>query len=202
VAGFHEGYALTEHAGSQHGIEVLLTPLGAYRLLGIPMREVANQVVELDALRGREIEELVDRLAGAASWGERFELLDKVLWRWAADGPEPDAAVRWAWRQLERSHGRVAVGTLAEEIGWSRRHFVSRFRDHVGLAPKATGRVLRFRRALGLLRGGGIPTIADVAAAAGYADHSHLVREFQSLAGCAPSALVAAQLPDGGGVAG
>lgn len=37
----------------------------------------------------------------------------------------------------------------------------------------------------------GHPGIADIAAAAGYADHSHLVRDFRSLAGCTPSQLVA-----------
>src|SRR3954465_13290875 len=34
VAGLHAGYALTEYAGGQHGIQIDLTPLGAYRLLG------------------------------------------------------------------------------------------------------------------------------------------------------------------------
>ena len=104
--------------------------------------------------------------------------------------------------QLERSHGQVPVNVLADEIGWSRRHFGVRFRQAVGLAPKPTGRVLRFRRATDLLTRGPVRSIADLAAACGYADHSHLVREFHSLAGCTPSQFVAARLPDEGGVAG
>jgi AraC-like DNA-binding protein len=197
VAGLHEGYAVTQHQGRQHGIQVNLTPLGAYRLLGVPMREVANQVVELDALRGREIAELTDRLTSAPGWPERFALLDRVLSRWADDGPDADVSVAWAWRQLERSHGQVAVGALAAEIGWSPRHFMTRFREQVGLTPKPTGRILRFRRAVDLLSRRDLGTIGDVAAACGYADHSHLVREFRALAGCTPSELVAARQGDG-----
>jgi AraC-like DNA-binding protein len=201
VAGLHDGYAVTQHAGSQHGVQVDLTPLGAARLLGGP-HEVANECVALDDLLGRFAGELTDRLASAPGWGARFALLDRVLLDRAAEGPEPDPAVVWAWGQLERSHGQVPVSVLAEEIGWSRRHFGTRFRAQVGLAPKPTGRVLRFRRAVDLLRAGPIRSIADLAAACGYADHSHLVREFHALGGCTPSQLVGAQLPDGGGVAG
>ena len=42
--------------------------------------------------------------------------------------------------------------------------------------------------------------MSAVAAACGYADHSHLGAHFHDLAGCTPTALVDAQL-DGGGIA-
>ena len=90
---------------------------------------------------------------------------------------------------MARSHGRVPIATLADEIGWSGRHFTRRFRDHVGVAPKAAARVLRFKRATELLESGST-TIASVAAAAGYADHSHLVRDAKAIAGCTPSELL------------
>jgi AraC-like DNA-binding protein len=201
VAGLHHGYAVTEHHGGQHGVQVDLSPLGAARLLGAP-HEVANECVALDDVLGRFAAELTDRLASTPDWDARFALLDRVLLRRVDEGPEPDAAVVWAWQQLERSHGQVPVHVLADEIGWSRRHFGNRFRSQVGLAPKPTGRILRFRRAVALLGAGPVRSIADLAAACGYADHSHLVREFHALAGCTPSQLVGAQLPDGGGISG
>lgn len=94
------------------------------------------------------------------------------------------------------SVGTVRVDELADGAAWSRRHLLTRFRTQVGLAPKTAARVLRFQRAAALLApegpGGGPPptvppTFAEVAAACGYADHSHLVREFHTLAGCTPS---------------
>lgn len=190
VAGLTQQHVTTIHAGPQHGIQVDLTPLGAHRLLGVPMQELADSVVELDAVRGREAGELADRLASADGWAARFDLLDSVLLGWLDRGPPVDAPVAWAWRQLDASSGRVPVAALADEIGWSRRHFADRFLRQVGLAPKATARVLRFANAVTLLgtRPGGL---ADVAAEAGYADHSHMVREFRSLAGCTPSELAA-----------
>jgi AraC-like DNA-binding protein len=201
VAGLHDGWVVTEYAGPQAGVQIDLSPLGAYRLLGIPLSEIANGVVDVDALDLRWLAELPERLAAAPDWSARFAALDHELARRVVDGPDVDRSVAWAWRQLAASHGRVPVATLADEIGWSRRHFASKFREHVGLAPKPTGRVLRFTHAVGVLREDGIGSIGRVAATCGYADHSHLVRDFHDLAGCTPSALVAAQVPDGGGVA-
>ncbi|MGH9246566.1 MAG: helix-turn-helix domain-containing protein [Acidimicrobiales bacterium] len=198
VAGFSEGYGVTEHAGRQHGIEVNLSPLGIYRLLGVDADELANEAVALDALMGRPGEDLADRLASAPDWATRFDRLDRVLLGWADDGPVPDPAVTWAWRQLRGAHGQVAVGVLADEIGWSRRHFIARFKRQVGLAPKPTARVLRFSRAVQLLKEGRLRSISDVAAVSGYADHSHLDRDFRAFAGYTPSELMAAQLPYGG----
>jgi AraC-like DNA-binding protein len=202
VAGLHDGFVITEHGGRQAGVEVRLSPLGAYRLLGVPSSEFAQRVVEIDALGSRPLAELAERLASAPDWPARFDLLDVEFLRWATEGPEADPAVRWAWRQLVSAHGNTSVSVLAEEIGWSRRHFGARFRHHVGLAPKPAGRVLRFNRAVRLLIADGAASVSEVAAACGYADHSHLVRDFHDLAGCTPTALVGAQLPDGGGIAG
>jgi AraC-like DNA-binding protein len=202
VAGLHDAPVVTQYVGRQQGVQIDLTPLGAYRLLGVPLQDVANQAVELTDIRGREIERTIDRLASEQTgWEARFAIVDQVWGEWLADGPDPDRAVAWAWHQLEGSHGGVAIADLADEIGWSRRHFAGRFREQIGLAPKPTARVLRFRHAVELLAQSRTGTIADVAAVAGYADHSHLVREFRGLAGCAPSELAAERMPDGGGVA-
>jgi AraC-like DNA-binding protein len=188
VAGFSDTWAVTEHSGRQHGVQVDLTPLGAFRLLGVPPLEVAGAVVPVDDLWGRPGASLVDRIASAPDWASRFDVLDELLLRRAGTAPDVHPAVAWAWRQLERSGGGSAIGVLADEIGWSRRHFIARFRDHVGLGPKASARVLRFARAHALLTAGRHP-VGDVAARCGYADQSHLVRECRRLAGCTPSEL-------------
>jgi AraC-like DNA-binding protein len=79
----------------------------------------------------------------------------------------------------------AAVGQIADELGCSRRHLSDRFGTELGLPPKALGRVLRFQRAVGLLRGGG--ELADVAYTCGYADQPHFNRDFRALAGVTPT---------------
>lgn len=55
------------------------------------------------------------------------ELRSSMTLAWVDDGPLVDAAVEWAYCRLSRSYGAVPIGVLADEIGWSRRHPISRF---------------------------------------------------------------------------
>jgi AraC-like DNA-binding protein len=205
MAGMHDSHSITTQRGPQRGIQLDLTPLGAYQLFGLPMREVSGHVLALDEILGREAPLLVEQLAEGADWSARFETLEVFLRKRLEEAPPVDRAVAWAWSQLELSGGGVRVADLADEIGWSRRHFASRFATQVGLPPKAVARVLRFRKATDLLgdpsrAGGRLATLADVAAACGYSDHSHFDRDFRALAGCTPTQYVASTIPGGGGI--
>jgi AraC-like DNA-binding protein len=201
LAGMHDGPVLTEFTGHQHGLQVDLSPLGVFALLGRPMPEFTNVTPQLTELDVPELAALPTRLAEVPDWPQRFALLDDVLLRRLdTSAARPDPEVAWAWRRLVRSAGRVGVQELADDTGWSRRHLLTRFRAQVGLAPKTTARVLRFHHAARLLVPGSVydgkpsvdpPSISEVAAACGYADHAHLVREFHALAGCTPSEYLA-----------
>ncbi|MDQ3762122.1 MAG: helix-turn-helix domain-containing protein [Actinomycetota bacterium] len=195
AGGLHTTPALISHNGYQHGLQLHLTPLGARVLLGLPASELANTVVDLGTLLGPVAGELVERLRSATTWTDRFFELDDVLTRLARqrDGPAPQLG--WAWRRLTASHGRVGIATLADEVGWSRRHLGERFRREFGLTPKVAGRVMRFEVAHRLLRATARPGLAEVAARCGYADQAHLTREWRELAGCTPSTWLAEELP-------
>ena len=136
VGGLHAAPAMIDLDGSQYGIQLDLTPLGARALLGLPAGALASTVVHLDDILGRVADELVDRLASAPGWPARFRILDDVLTRVVADVPDRSPEVDWAWRRLVAASGAIEVRTLAEEVGWSRRHFGERFRQELGLAPK------------------------------------------------------------------
>lgn len=189
VAGFSDSYAVTEYIGRQRGVQIDFTPLGACRLLNLSGDDLSGAVIDLTDVLGRGASRLAERLSSAPDWPARFALLDAELCRLEDRAHAVDEAIDWAWRQLVQTNGQAPIGALAERIGWSRRHFAQRFRTHIGLGPKVTGRVLRFDRAASLLSTS--RSISEVAAECGYADHSHLVREFQQLAGCPPSELQA-----------
>jgi AraC-like DNA-binding protein len=216
VAGLHDTHCLVESPGTQAGIQLNLTPLGAHLLLGARMDELANRVVGLDSLLGRDADLLVERLYEAPGWNRRFEILDRMLVRRldAARPASPDVA--WAWQRLIHSGGRLPIGELCDEVGCSRKHLLTRFNEQIGLAPKTYARVLRFQRAAHMLghrdgaswideRERGIAdstTWSDVALECGYFDQAHMNRDFREFAGASPGELVASLLPDDGGLAG
>lgn len=191
LAGMHDEAVVTAFVGHQQGIQVDLTPLGVLRLLGRPTSTLTNHIAPLDALDAPALAALPDRLAHTPDWSQRRALVDAALAGLLdRSRTEPDPEVAHAWSRLTRARGRVAVSALAAETGWSRRHLLTRFRDQIGLAPTTAGRVLRFREAARLLVADDPLAIADVAAACGFADHSHLVREFRDLAGVTPTRYV------------
>ena len=201
VAGLDESYADTEHAGHQRGMELKLSPLAVRSLLGVPAHELSGRVVPVDEVLGRPAGELTERLACAPGWAERFALLDAVLTRRLARAPSVAGDISHAWRRLVASHGGVSIAGLANELGWSRRHFGARFREHVGLAPKPAARVLRFRRAVELLERDDGARLAEIAQDCGYYDQAHFNRDFRAFAGSSPGDHLGRRLPDGGGVA-
>jgi AraC-like DNA-binding protein len=191
LGGLHTSPAVIRHDGTQHGIQLQVTPAGARSLFGLPAAELARSVVPLDAIWGPLAGELLDRLAGAVDWPARFAVVDRVLLRALAARVEVPSGARRettaAWDRLTASAGQVAVAALAEEVGWSRRHLTERFAAEYGVGPKELARVLRFERARSMVARPDRPTLADVAAACGYADQAHMVHEWNSLAGSSPT---------------
>jgi AraC-like DNA-binding protein len=199
VGGLRDSSVVTEHDGWSAGMQINLAPSAAHMLFGLPMRDLAEQNVPLDALlSGADL--LVEQLHEATSWPERFAILDQDLAARVAGAPEPTPGVAWAWRELERTRGRATVAALCEELGWSRRRLAARFAEEIGLGPKAVARLFRFHHALELVSGDPAPSWAKTAFAAGYYDQSHLINEFRAITGITPRQYVT-NLQDAGAVA-
>jgi AraC-like DNA-binding protein len=197
LAGMHDGVALVEPGhGPSRCVQVDLTPLGARRLLGLPMHELSNRTVPLDAVLGREAGELAERLSEAPGWPARFALIEAALLRRLDRARDVPPGVEWAWRRLAATSGAVSIGSLGVELGWSRRRLAASFREEVGLTPKTAARVLRFAAMVDRLRAAPSgPAWAELALDHGYFDQSHLVRDVRQLAGVTPTELLASLAP-------
>lgn len=99
-----------------------------------------------------------------------------------------DHRVRRAVRQLRRDPARTSVRSMASALGVSERQLERLFRERLGYGPKQFARIVRLERAVALMRTP-LRGQAVLAAAAGYADESHLIREFRALAGATPAEL-------------
>ncbi len=195
LGGLQAAPALIAHDGNQEGVAIEMTPLGSRAIFGMPARELWNLSLELSDVVGSSRGELWERLQGVVGWDRRFEVCDQVLAGIAGDervAPE----LRRSWQMLITSGGRVPVGELATEVGYTRQHLGRLFRDEFGLGPKLAARVVRFERARRMLRM--VPSfvsMAQVAVACGYYDQSHLNRDFAELAGCTPTELLVDDVP-------
>ena len=194
VVGNQSRSSVTGVTGHQLGVQVELTPVGALTLFG-DVEAFNDTVVPLEDVLGERGADLTERLASLPRWAQRLDFLDATFGSGdAADLSALSPEVEWLRLRLIASAGRERVEPLMDQTGWSRRLVTERFRRQLGVPPKAYARLLRFGRARALLAASGTGrTIAHAAMEAGYYDQSHLTRDFVSLAGVTPGALVAQQ---------
>lgn len=196
IVGLNEAPLLIEHDGFQRCIEIELLPWAANKLFGGASAELTQGVVALEDIWGNQANLLVEQLSQMSSWQKRFALVDQVLSeRFAESNQNSWSEIQWAWNQLEQHGGCIPIRQLAKMLGWSDRYFAARFREQVGITPKAAARRIRFTRAHRRL------TLSDdalsvIAATCGYSDQSHFTREFHLFSGCSPSIYKKAQFPD------
>jgi methylphosphotriester-DNA--protein-cysteine methyltransferase len=90
--------------------------------------------------------------------------------------PRQWSAVSAAVEIIESRKGNVRIGALAKHVGISERTLQRSFEDSVGILPKTFARLTRFQAHL-----------AAPEADTGYADASHLTRDFHEFAGVTPA---------------
>ncbi|WP_330231199.1 helix-turn-helix domain-containing protein [Nocardia sp. NBC_00508] len=174
-------------------IEVRLSPIQAYSLLGVSPTDLGRGVVGLEDLWGWRARRLREQLASTRTWDERFAVTKSFLAQCERPMRTTDPEVLASWNRILTSHGQVKIGELAESLGWSHKRLWARFESQIGLTPKRAAMLVRFRYAVdGLLAG---RPAADVAVDCGYTDQAHLCRDVSIFADRTPGALRAHYLP-------
>jgi AraC-like DNA-binding protein len=187
AVGFGEEFALVGFGPRQRGVQVDLTPTGARRLFGLPLAEFAGRIAPLSELWGRDAARLAEQLDGAPGWAERFDRVEDLLEARIVRSRLDTARVDWALGRIESTGGALAIGALARELGHSRKHLVTLFRDQVGVPPKLFARLVRFERTLQSASMPAPQPWAELALAHGYADQAHLARELRRFTGLTPT---------------
>lgn len=182
VGGARDGFYVRDVSRPLSSVGAQLRSGAAEVLFGPGAGELAGRHTPLDAIWGGEVESLRDRLASLPTPESRVDALERALLARVGMPRALHPAVAQALHDLRLT---PRVGRIVRATGYSHRTLLLQFRRAVGLGPKEYCRVLRFNRALRSLAGG--RPLADVAAAAGYADQAHFTREFRACAGVPPS---------------
>lgn len=150
-------------------------------------RVVFDDPILFQALRGLHaaLHASADGLCRAGAWREAMvPLLRHAGIRIPRVGQE-DAAVRTVQALLREDHAAaLSLRDLADAVGLSPWHLNRVFSRSVGLPPHAWRNQWRLAQAKTLLRAGLAP--AEVSAQLGYADQSHLHRQFKRAFGVTP----------------
>jgi AraC-like DNA-binding protein len=155
-------------------VRVRMRPGRAKALLGRPVRDLADRAVRVGPVSGLDLDRLADDPVGA---------LTSAL----ADRPVGEDLVAAAAELLAEG----SVADTARRLHISERRLRTVFAEGVGLSPKQFARIDRVRTVLATTG----DRWADVAAALGYYDQSHMTAEFRQLMGVPPAAYAAGRRP-------
>ncbi|MGI9174252.1 MAG: helix-turn-helix domain-containing protein [Rhodothermales bacterium] len=188
-----------ELAGPVRVFIVHFTATGAYVLLGLCVRELTNHAADLGAFAGPDLRTWAAALAEAPDDAARAASTDRVLLaRLLAASPKPHTTrvletATAAAGLIAQAGGRIGVELLAKQLYTTSRTLLRHFEEVVGLPVQAHARIVRFLATRTYLDHHPDVPWSDVVFRFGYADQSHLIRDFQRYYGEPPSVFRAHQ---------
>ena len=198
LGGLHTRPVYLAQPRVQTGVQLAIRPLALRALFGISVAQLREGTVDGRDVLGPGAELLREQMSELDSWQQRFAAIENYLRGMLVGTPtrkEPRPEVVEAWHWIARHRGTGSIPGLARHVRLSERQLSAVFTGEFGLSPKAVSRLMRFeharQRIARAVRAGGALDLAAIAHACGYADHSHLVRDFQQYLGTAPSGWVA-----------
>ncbi len=177
-------------------LELRLTPGTARPLLGVPAVELVGRMVPLDELPAATARRLARELRDVAPEQVVRHLARALPDRLsaAADRSRTDL-LRAGADALSMRTGRLPghVRDVARDLSVSERQLRNLFAEGVGLSPKHYARIHRVHAVLA--QADDVPW-AQLAAATGYYDQSHMTTDFRTLMGVPPRSFFSGRLPE------
>ena len=178
---------LTIDAGSGSPmIVVRFRPGGARCFFDFPMIELNNHVIALDDLLGARIERLREQLLEARSPLLYFDILEAFFLQLGRTRMVVNPFIEHAVNLINSRMVPPTVRYLAGRLGYSHKHLISIFEQHIGIRPKRFARVMRFQKAVHLMERGAPRSWASMAQAFGFYDQAHFINEFRAFSGLTP----------------
>lgn len=176
-------------------VEMRLAPGTARPLLGIPAVALVGQVVPLGELPSSTAHQLERELRWLAPEETVAHLADVLPERLTAAADRTRSELVRAGvdaLSVRIGHAPGQVSEVARELAVSERQLRNLFAEGVGLSPKHYARINRVRTVL--THATSAPW-AELAAATGYYDQSHMTSDFRSLMGVPPRSYFTGRLP-------
>ncbi len=162
----------------------------AHAFYPFPMNEIMDTVVNADLVFGNSILSLREQLLEVRSVDAIFHLVECFLLKQAGDRAYRDRTSRcvgFSIDYLTRDPNETCLQSLAEQVGYSQKHFIGLFKEQVGATPKQYLRILRFQKAVQGLETASTFDWVEFALQNGFYDQAHFINDFRGFSGFSPT---------------
>ena len=174
------------HQGAFQSFIIMFQAHGLTDLFGIPSSEVTNHTYDADAVLGKPVRELEQRLGNCETFQQRGAVANHFFAERLKHAQAVDRMAFAADRILSSS-GKLPSAELAGQAGIGVRQFQREFSARFGASPKLFSRIVRFQNALDTKARSSTKSWTDVAQELGYYDQMHMVHEFREFTGDSPT---------------
>jgi AraC-like DNA-binding protein len=173
--------------GKSHAFGIKFTPGGFFPFLGESVSSLANHSISVEQVFGCEVNDLENAIQATEDEDEMTAAADAFL---SERKPHPDEKVNQSRQLVERILHELDILTVdnfAARTGISARTLQRLFSQYVGVSPKWVIRRYRLHELLEQMHSGKRLDWARLAVDLGYFDQAHLINDFKSITGYAPT---------------
>ena len=186
VIGALSSYFRVKPTGDSNLVSVRFLPGGLSFILNLPAFELTDRCTDFEGISGSFSRNLVEKIGNSQNFSDIVETLNIFFLERCRLHSVDEDCIHQALYLMTAREGKISIKEVADFIGLSTRQFERRFLSSVGLTPKRFCRIKRFYSVL--FYHSRFPNCewADIAAACGYSDQAHLVRECNLFSGKSP----------------
>ncbi|PXY45162.1 AraC family transcriptional regulator [Flavobacterium hydrophilum] len=170
-------------------IIIVFQPHGIHQLLGIPAYEFQDAIITVEDVFGEKASILKEKLSEHNN-PARIEILNHFFRTLAAEKVISNyQIINNSLNFIIANKGHFSIKQLVDYTGYTERHLERKFKECVGLNPKKFGNIIRLHHFLKLLKEKADETnLTAICYDTGFADQSHLIKEFKKHTGLTPTA--------------
>jgi len=170
-------------------IIVVFQPAGINKLLGIPADELRDHIVETGEIFGKKGVEIEERLAGETTVHDKLILLNSFFIDLVSKrASENELFISASINFILKYKGLLSIADLVKFTGYTERHIERKFMEQIGINPKKFASIVKLHSFLRYTnnRTNDI-SLTEIVYKAGYADQSHLIKDFKKYTGMTPN---------------
>ncbi len=165
-------------------------PGGAFPFIQQSVENLSDKILTGVEVFGEPIEELRNDLLACGDSEEKISIGEKWLLSICTEEPVPNTVASNAADSIVQDPTANSLVQLAKQSGYSQKQFISLFKKHVGIAPKAFQRIIRFSETVKMIQKKEKVHWAQLSVDCGYFDQAHFIKDFQLFSGFSPKEFI------------
>ncbi len=187
IFGTTTSYIEPSFSGKHKMIGIRFKPGGITAFTRIPINEFTDSSVDISLAETLFDDRFYEELQEKEETNQQLQYINDYLLNKYATLYLVDKQVLTTVNLITKSHGKVPIKQLLEQVCLCQRQFERRFKASIGISPKMFSRIVRFNHTRHQLQTRPRQSLLDTAIDCGYYDHAHLIKDFVMLSGNSPT---------------